>query len=108
MPHPGAVPYEPLALSPTAATAGTMLSMGRRGITAHLCLALLAVSVVTALGMGIATRWSFQRGCIGSRNEIKVQRMEGLASALEPPAFHNRPCRGLRPRALQRPYPLPS
>ncbi len=45
MEYPVAVPHEPLALLPAAATAGTILSIVRLGITAHLFLALLVVSI---------------------------------------------------------------
>jgi len=49
MEYPVAVPHEPLALLPAAATAGTILSIVRLGITAHLFLALLVVSICHSL-----------------------------------------------------------
>lgn len=48
-------------------------------ITARLFLTLLIVSMVTAVGVGIGTRWSFQRGFQGYLNEVEARRMEAMA-----------------------------
>ncbi|QGZ41913.1 two-component system sensor histidine kinase BaeS [Pseudoduganella flava] len=60
-----------------------MLILGIRiGITTRLFCALLVVSVLTALGVGLGTRWSFQRGFQGYLNEVEARRMEAMAFEL--------------------------
>jgi two-component system sensor histidine kinase BaeS len=51
-------------------------------ITARLFLTLLIVSMLTAVGVGLATRWSFQRGFQGYLNEVEARRMEAMAYEL--------------------------
>jgi two-component system sensor histidine kinase BaeS len=53
--------------------------MVKIGITARLFLSLLIVSVLTAVGVGLGTRWSFQRGFQGYLNEVEARRMEAMA-----------------------------
>lgn len=52
------------------------------GITARLFLSLLIVSMLTAVGVGFGTRWSFQRGFQGYLNEAESRRMEAMADEL--------------------------
>jgi two-component system sensor histidine kinase BaeS len=52
------------------------------GITARLFLSLLIVSMLTAAGVAIGTRWSFQRGFQGYLNEAESRRMEAMADEL--------------------------
>jgi two-component system sensor histidine kinase BaeS len=60
-----------------------MLILGIRiGITTRLFCALLVVSLLTALGVGLGTRWSFQRGFQGYLNEVEARRMEAMAFEL--------------------------
>jgi two-component system sensor histidine kinase BaeS len=56
--------------------------MVKIGITARLFLSLLIVSVLTAVGVGLGTRWSFQRGFQGYLNEVESRRMEAMAVEL--------------------------
>jgi len=53
--------------------------MVKIGITARLFLSLLIVSVLTAVGVGLGTRWSFKRGFQGYLNEVEARRMEAMA-----------------------------
>ncbi|WP_432380988.1 ATP-binding protein [Duganella sp. P38] len=53
--------------------------MVKIGITARLFLSLLIVSVLTAVGVGVGTRWSFKRGFQGYLNEVEARRMEAMA-----------------------------
>ncbi len=53
--------------------------MFRIGITTRLFYALLVVSALTALGVSLGTRWSFQRGFQGYLNEVEARRMEAMA-----------------------------
>jgi two-component system sensor histidine kinase BaeS len=48
-------------------------------ITTRLFLTLLIVSMLTAVGVGFGTRWSFQRGFQGYLNEVEARRMEAMA-----------------------------
>lgn len=52
------------------------------GITARLFLSLLIVSMLTAVGVGFGTRWSFQRGFQGYLNEAESRRMVAMADEL--------------------------
>lgn len=54
----------------------------RPGMTVKLFLALLAMSVLVALSMGAAARYSFSRGFLDYLNEVGLQRMERLAPIL--------------------------
>ena len=56
--------------------------MVKIGITARLFLSLLIVSLLTAVGVGFGTRWSFQRGFQGYLNEVESRRMEAMAEEL--------------------------
>lgn len=56
--------------------------MLKLGITARLFLSLLIVSMLTAVGVGIGTRWSFQRGFQGYLNVAESRRMEAMADEL--------------------------
>jgi two-component system sensor histidine kinase BaeS len=56
--------------------------MFKIGITARLFLSLLIVSMLTAVGVGFGTRWSFQRGFQGYLNEAEARRMEAMADEL--------------------------
>jgi len=56
--------------------------MLKLGITARLFLSLLIVSMLTAVGVGFGTRWSFQRGFQGYLNEAESRRMEAMADEL--------------------------
>ena len=56
--------------------------MVKIGITARLFLSLLIVSLLTAVGVGLGTRWSFQRGFQGYLNEVESRRMEAMAEEL--------------------------
>jgi two-component system sensor histidine kinase BaeS len=56
--------------------------MLKLGITARLFLSLLIVSMLTAIGVGFGTRWSFQRGFQGYLNEAESRRMEAMADEL--------------------------
>jgi two-component system sensor histidine kinase BaeS len=56
--------------------------MLKLGITARLFLSLLIVSMLTAVGVGVGTRWSFQRGFQGYLNEAESRRMEAMADEL--------------------------
>jgi two-component system sensor histidine kinase BaeS len=56
--------------------------MVKIGITARLFLSLLVVSMLTAVGVGLGTRWSFQRGFQGYLNEVESRRMEAMAVEL--------------------------
>ena len=53
--------------------------MVKIGITARLFLSLLIVSMLTAVGVGFGTRWSFKRGFQGYLNEVEARRMEAMA-----------------------------
>jgi two-component system sensor histidine kinase BaeS len=53
--------------------------MVKIGITARLFLSLLIVSLLTAVGVGLGTRWSFKRGFQGYLNEVEARRMEAMA-----------------------------
>lgn len=53
--------------------------MVKLGITARLFLSLLIVSLLTAVGVGLGTRWSFKRGFQGYLNEVEARRMEAMA-----------------------------
>ncbi|MYM69314.1 HAMP domain-containing protein [Pseudoduganella sp. FT55W] len=53
--------------------------MVKIGITARLFLSLLIVSMLTAVGVGLGTRWSFKRGFQGYLNEVEARRMEAMA-----------------------------
>jgi len=48
------------------------------GITSKLFLAILATSIVVAVAMGAAVRFSFTRGFLGYVNEQELQRLESL------------------------------
>ena len=52
------------------------------GITARLFLSLLIVSMLTAAGVALGTRWSFQRGFQGYLNVAESRRMEAMADEL--------------------------
>jgi two-component system sensor histidine kinase BaeS len=52
------------------------------GITARLFLSLLIVSLLTAVGVGLGTRWSFKRGFQGYLHEVEARRMEAMAYEL--------------------------
>ena len=52
------------------------------GITARLFLSLLIVSMLTAGGVALGTRWSFQRGFQGYLNVAESRRMEAMADEL--------------------------
>lgn len=56
--------------------------MFKIGITARLFLSLLIVSMLTAVGVGLGTRWSFQRGFQGYLNEAESRRMQAMADEL--------------------------
>lgn len=56
--------------------------MLKLGITARLFMSLLIVSMLTAVGVGFGTRWSFQRGFQGYLNEAESRRMEAMADEL--------------------------
>lgn len=56
--------------------------MLKLGITARLFLSLLIVSMLTAVGVGVGTRWSFQRGFQGYLNVAESRRMEAMADEL--------------------------
>ena len=52
------------------------------GITRRLFLVLLAACLVTAIGVALATRWSFQQGFIAYLDEREAQRIEAIAFSL--------------------------
>jgi two-component system sensor histidine kinase BaeS len=54
----------------------------KSGLTAKLFLALLAVSVVVVLAMGVAARASFTRGFLGYINEQGIARIDAVVPAL--------------------------
>lgn len=56
--------------------------MFKLGITARLFMSLLIVSMLTAVGVGFGTRWSFQRGFQGYLNTAEERRMEAMADEL--------------------------
>lgn len=52
------------------------------GIARRLFLLLLAASLATAVGVALATRWSFQQGFIAYLDQREVQRIETIALSL--------------------------
>jgi two-component system, OmpR family, sensor histidine kinase BaeS len=54
----------------------------RPGLTAKLFLAMLAVAIFAVLAMGIAARWSFDRGFLGYLSEQETERMQSIAGSL--------------------------
>jgi two-component system, OmpR family, sensor histidine kinase BaeS len=54
----------------------------RPGLTAKLFLAMLAVAIFAVLAMGIAARWSFDRGFLGYLSEQEDARMQSIATSL--------------------------
>ncbi|HTV85592.1 MAG TPA: sensor histidine kinase efflux regulator BaeS [Dyella sp.] len=54
----------------------------RLGLTAKLFIAMLAVAVFAVLAMGVAARWSFDRGFFGYLSEQESARMDSVAASL--------------------------
>lgn len=54
----------------------------RLGLAHRLFMAFLAAGLVTAIGAGLATRWSFQEGIVAYLDQREVERIEAIALAL--------------------------
>lgn len=76
------------------------------GITFRLFFALFALCMATAIGVALATRWSFQQGFLAYLDQREVQRIETIARALGTAWETNRDWAFIRDDGKPAPGPL--
>ena len=76
------------------------------GISRRLFLTLLAASLLTAIGVALATRWSFQQGFVAYLDEREVQRIEAIALSLATAWEANRSWDFIRDDGNRQPRPI--